>query len=913
MTKDQVLKIKEWLISAYENGTKSPELSQDIEELRNFSLEEVKCNLQQEVDMSNEGNKKILARLKRVYSTLKEKGITLQETEQGLQASLVELLGLNFEDASAGAIMAQQGSTGEEDKRPEAAASVARDTILEIQTIGVQQQMSEVSVTQEILEKAGIRSEQQGPLQVANYMKYGNALLERLKDVALGIDRNEIIQFLRSVEKIRKKLSDRWAAETDGLFDAQDAYRKKAQEGYPIFFEEQFSSANFQAFLVADIVEICKRFYNLSDSGVTWFTELASNMFLSFKGDEDALLGYFLNPANLQRSDILQPSQKTKEKLLEAKIRVIINDSSREQFLKLLQGSNIEDISVFQLRQIENKRIEISEAIDVARHLHAVSNFLKQQLFNELYRRFLLTRKVDDIDVEKFISGTLGRLNRDIHFKIDLLCYERASIGKLGALGGISPKARENYHEILGQVTERDFPKLEGYMVKIEQIRQRCINRISKECSKIATEASNPQMKEPNVYSHYISQKFYPRFIKMLQDAVEKGEIDQAKIEDELMSLISELIKEAQSLTIEEYKKVGMPDTGIFIDHGEGFGLGVGLVRAARGGLGLIDDTEVLMSATEKEAFAGKLYQVCQNALEGLIETAEGKASFEEKFNALRDEYLITCDMAEFIFKSYNVIKEIMKLEPEAQQRARESQFDDSLKLIAQKNLARVIYKIKRFKSMQEQPENRPPLGKQLPLTAPPLTAPPQPAPPTVVGQSAQPQPAPPSADSPIIEVVIMPQRPQDSALPQGEANTQKLKQEQVKDKLHFRNRLVATIALGVATVGCVIGAGVLIAVTGGIAAAPLIPLVALVCSAGAGLLATIRAGMNTARTRSTISHNQKSLEEAQQRGAEQMQQTPQLDAQMQQTQQPAVRPNLQPVDLRDPNASFKPPGLGIS
>jgi len=65
-----------------------------------------------------------------------------------------------------------------------------------------------------------------------------------------------------------------------------------------------------------------------------------------------------------------------------------------------------------------------------------------------------------------------------------------------------------------------------------------------------------------------------------------------------------------------------------------------------------------------------------------------------------------------------------------------------------------------------------------------------------------------------------------------------------------FRNRLISTLALGLGTIGCVIGAGVLIAVTGGIAAAPLIPLIVLAGSAGVGLLATIGTAISTARVR---------------------------------------------------------------
>jgi len=55
------------------------------------------------------------------------------------------------------------------------------------------------------------------------------------------------------------------------------------------------------------------------------------------------------------------------------------------------------------------------------------------------------------------------------------------------------------------------------------------------------------------------------------------------------------------------------------------------------------------------------------------------------------------------------------------------------------------------------------------------------------------------------------------------------------------KSMLIPVLSCGAATVGCAIGAGVLIAVSGGIAAAPLIPLVALAGCTVVGFLATIK------------------------------------------------------------------------
>jgi len=75
----------------------------------------------------------------------------------------------------------------------------------------------------------------------------------------------------------------------------------------------------------------------------------------------------------------------------------------------------------------------------------------------------------------------------------------------------------------------------------------------------------------------------------------------------------------------------------------------------------------------------------------------------------------------------------------------------------------------------------------------------------------------------------------------------EQLGQGKMSTKRSVRNRLIATLILGTATVGCAIGAGVLIAGIGDVATTPLIPSTMLAGSAGVGLLATIGTAVSTA------------------------------------------------------------------
>jgi len=595
---------------------------------------------------------------------------------------------------------------------------------------------------------------------------------------------------------------------------------------------------------------------------------------------------------------IISPEQSSEEKLLEAKIRVLIKDSyNREQLLKLLQEKKVINVTTSKLRQIEKKRIEISEEIDRRGRMGKEGYkgnegvYLKRLLFDRLCRHIISEGEIDGINAEQFVEQELNRVKDDLHFNIDLLCYRHQ-----GGWRDISDSNIGNYHEILGEI--RDISKLEGYITKIEQIRQRCINRISKECSKIAQRhIPESNMIDEGRYMLYALQRFYPRFVELLKQKVGAGnEINQRDIENELAQYISELTANAQRLSKDDYD--GIDTTQAAEYNRSTFNMPSAKVRAVSL-LAASEDTEVLMSTEEKNRFAEELYNACLTTAGEAINSEQAEGDFKQKFNKIKERYLTTCDMENFITESCQLtVAAVITLKGTSSKRECEGNFERNLESV-KKRLG--------IGSTYTPPGTSPNPSRRLTtatvvgrLVGVPLPAVDQQTPQPAVPQqpAVPPQPAPPSADSPIIEVVTMPQRAQGSALPQGEANIQKLKQGQIKDKLHFHNRLVATIALGVATVGCVIGAGVLIAVTGGIAAAPLIPLVALVCSAGAGLLATIRAGMNTARTRSTISHNQESLEEAQPREAKRMKQTPQPGDQIQQTPQPTARPNPQPVNF---------------
>jgi len=437
----------------------------------------------------------------------------------------------------------------------------------------------------------------------------------------------------------------------------------------------------------------------------------------------------------------------SKMDLLKSKIQVIIDDPSTKTLLmEWLQDRNLQNITIYELRQIKKKWIEISEAIEGLEYGIEIKHYLIKQLFAELCECTLLRQAIKDTNVQDFVRE---RLEKDVHFNIELLCAELKIEAESEFLRYILRSQKGSYHEILGGV--RDISKLKGYFTKIEKIRRRCINRISIECSEIAKKAV-PNMQDAGVYIKYILRKFYPQFIKILQEAIKgDAELAQEKIENDLSKLISELIQGAQKLELAGYNRVPV-------------------LRYQ--GLRLIsptDDIEVLMSQEEKTEFANKLHEVCQATAGEIILTGKYKDHFEQRFKAIEAEYLQTGDMVKFIFESYKITREILKkvIGPQPSMLpVIKDQFIAGLREKIQKNLDldKVIARMEK-------------LGHKLDEQQP------------VPSHSGSWQPVP--STSSIF-------------------------------------RFISVITLGTAAIGGFVGAGVLIAATGGIAAAPLIPLVGL-------------------------------------------------------------------------------------